>query len=161
VSKYKKVKINQDVISLTRNTHIVGGIFSGILVNELTGNSYIMIGYENSVILIASALIGGILPDIDCKTFGIIKHRGFTHSLLFSIIPLFFYLMNKNLILLGIFVGITSHIILDMFNPMGVALLYPCVNRVSFHFIKVKLNGIGEFLFRVSLLVLIAFLLIK
>ncbi len=105
---------------------------------------------------ISHILIGGIitclLPDIDhprsilgykltlfsfpiWKIFG---HRGFTHSLLAIIV--FLLILNFNKFIKFIFpldfihamiVGYISHILADMFTPIGVPLMWPY--RYKFH----------------------------
>lgn len=102
----------------------------------------------NTIILIASSALGGLLPDIDhpksylgSKVFLIsdllyssVGHRTLTHSLLFAFIIGAAGLYFNPWIGLGIFVGIISHILLDLMTPTGVSFLYPFYKK------RIKLN---------------------
>ena len=82
--------------------------------------------------------VGSLLPDIDKanSTLGrkfkfvslLFKHRTFTHSLLFALITA---LINPYLC-----IGVLSHIFMDMFNPMGVQLLFPFGRNLKFPLIN-------------------------
>ena len=63
-----------------------------------------------------------------------VGHRGITHSLIFAVIPLIlmFFVFENYWIkvgLLGMSVGIFSHLIMDMLTPMGVPLFLPLSRR--------------------------------
>ena len=90
--------------------------------------------------LIASAVVGSILPDIDSstsiicsvipfsgRTFGRLRHRGITHSLVaLSLTTIASYLIFKSFsVSLGFFVGYLSHILSDMMTVKGVELMWP------------------------------------
>lgn len=91
------------------------------------------------------ALIAGIfsvLPDLDTsKSFvgrrlpiisRLLLHRGFTHSLvcLAILYTLILHFLNAKIALYASF-GWGSHIVLDMFNPTGVQLFWPCKKFIS------------------------------
>lgn len=100
-------------------------------------------------ILVAAAVIGSLLPDIDTSTSIIssmlpfrgwplckIRHRGFTHSLLGALFVagLAFWLLQMPNIFIGLVVGYISHILADMVTPSGVQLLWPKRKRFRFGF---------------------------
>lgn len=110
-------------------------------------------------------LFFSILPDLDVVAFyfGIpyshpFGHRGFTHSILFSIlIPLpFLYLFyrNKNLTLISLlilwisfFLSSLSHALLDALTNggLGVCLFYPIsTERFFFSFRPIQVSPIGK-----------------
>ena len=92
-------------------------------------------------IFIGGAVIGGLLPDIDCPTSmlgssikplsEIIKatvgHRTLFHSVLFVFIVGALISIYNVTLGIGLALGIVSHIILDLLTPRtyGVAFLYP------------------------------------
>jgi len=103
-------------------------------VNTLT---HAIIGLAISEALLLSPLlvvIGAVIPDLD-YIIGI-PHRGITHSLIFVILPVLAMLKLKGKrAALALFLGISSHLILDSVNPMGVPLLYPFEEYYSFNLI--------------------------
>lgn len=123
---------------MTGRTHLVGGIVLGIIVARL-----IQLPNDITTLLIwyGSCGLGGLLCDIDHPNSlinkytleipyvltGRMKHRTFTHSILFSVISLIItLLLTQNMVItIGLFVGIWSHLLLDMLNPTGVPYLYP------------------------------------
>ena len=63
-----------------------------------------------------------------------VGHRGITHSLLFLSIPILLMLFAfsnpwLDLAMLGLSVGIFSHLFMDMLNPMGVPLFLPFAKK--------------------------------
>lgn len=148
-------------------THIVGGIAFGYFAFNNIDILNVNINDDKTLLLVSLGLtIGALIPDIDHKNSTIsnkvkpigniiskiFKHRGFTHSILGSIVMtiLFGWLfslvgMNKafNIILIkSIYIGIISHILLDMLTPSGVDLLYPYNRR--YNIASFKMGGIGE-----------------
>ena len=124
-------------------SHIVGGTLLAVgfsVLNIKTGKHIDINGYY----YITSAVFGSLLPDIDhpnsfCGSefkslASALKHRTITHSLFFSVvIGLVGMLFNIN-IGIGLFLGILSHIILDMIdiNSYGVSLFAPMnYNRIG------------------------------
>lgn len=99
----------------------------------MTGKTHITAGIVTSLAIGANApqialiAFGSLLPDVDHagSTFGKavkpiskrLRHRGFTHSILFLIIT--------TIISPYLGMGVLTHILLDLMNPKGVELLYP------------------------------------
>jgi inner membrane protein len=142
---------------MMKNTHILGGIVFGIVVNSGLKSIDIDLRLVNSFFFIGGSILGASLPDLDCKLRGIIKHRSFTHSIMFCMMPFYVFLIYRNWFFAGISTGIISHITLDMLNKSGVSLLYPLKKRISFPMIDVKLNGKLEYAIRVGLIFFIVF----
>lgn len=149
-------------------THIAGGLFLASTLTTATG-IYQPLGCDTSLVLFGIYLfgssLGSILPDIDKRnstisgknvgtkatsliTRLIFTHRGFTHSILCLLIlstlssPLAFAGVYTKALWMGIILGYGSHLILDMLNPTGIALLYPLDNMISFA--KIKTSGLIE-----------------
>lgn len=148
-------------------THIAGGIALGYLAFNNIDILNVNLCDEKTFLLATAGLtLGALLPDIDHPrstitnkvkpigyTFSIVfKHRGFTHSLLGSIIMTFllailFAALNINkaampILLKSIYIGIISHILLDMLTPTGVCILYPSNKRYSIG--GFRIGGFGE-----------------
>lgn len=75
------------------------------------------------------------------------RHRGITHSLvgLVGAVAIMSFIKSKyglNIIIPFSF-GVSSHILLDMFNPEGVELLWPYKRHFRFP-INISTNGFGE-----------------
>ena len=112
-------------------------------------------------------LLGGILPDADFLldwTLGTELHRTFTHSLFFVVFaPLLVYLIfsilkNKESFsfMYALAIGISTHLIMDMFFSWGVPLFWP--NLIHFSYTSIGyfdpatpsfLNGSTESLRRI------------
>lgn len=135
-------------------THIVGGVAIGLLAFNYIEMLNVNISESNSLILATGGLVlGALLPDIDhprsmislkIKPIGFIlsklfKHREYTHSIVGSLsmtflIGILINLLGINndinyLFLKALFIGIASHILLDMLTFHGVALLYPFTKK--------------------------------
>ena len=125
--------------------------------------------------------LGSAFPDIDMrgsyvskkypmlsKYFGKnFRHRGFTHSLLFLLILglscIFLISISQfnivvHCIVFGFYAGYGSHIILDLFNPQGVELFYPC--KINFKLLNIKTNSTGEKIFNGIVNLLISLVII-
>lgn len=129
----------------------------------MTGKTHLTAGLVTALALgvnipqMALIAVGSMLPDIDHagSTFGKmikplsrrLRHRGFTHSLLFLVL--------MTLISPYIGIGILTHIALDLLNPKGVELLYPCKKNLKVPLISkfIKTNGIIENIIFVGLIV--------
>ena len=114
----------------------------------MTGKTHLAAGIVTSLLIGANApqialiAIGSMLPDIDHSgsTFGRkikpisrrIEHRG--------------VLLAMTVISPYIGIGILTHIILDLFNPNGVKLLYPLKIKVKVPIIShfIKTGGVME-----------------
>lgn len=132
-------------------THKLGGLCTGVIASTImtelpiTTDKLIIDG-----IIIGTAVFGSLLPDIDHTNSTIGKqhkilskctnvlfgHRGITHAPLvyFLSFGLIFYFLNtidtllKPFIIAGIFglfLGIMSHLLLDMITKSGIPILYP------------------------------------
>lgn len=98
-----------------------------------------------AMLFVIGGAVGGVLPDMDCSTSYIAKmtkpfstvickierffdksvkdHRGILHDPAFQIACLVLsYFFSPALV--GVFVGCLTHIFLDMYNPLGVPLLF-------------------------------------
>lgn len=136
---------------MTKSTHLAAGVAFAVLCSC----------NAPATVLVC---VGSLLPDIDTasSTFGkkvkivskFFKHRGFTHSLLFALITA--------VISPYLCIGVLSHIIMDMFNPNGVELLFPFCRNLHIPLIsKLFVTGSkGEKVFRILLYILIAFVVI-
>lgn len=148
-------------------THLVGGLLLGTatvgVASGLAGGGEVA---SPELIYMGGAVIGSLFPDIDHKgsyigrrmkiTSGIIsslfKHRGATHSpiimggfvsLLYLLSRAFFPLDIIPILLSGFFVGIISHILLDMITKGGVPLLYPLIDK-KINLTNMKTGSSGE-----------------
>ncbi|OEH92989.1 metal-dependent hydrolase [Bacillus solimangrovi] len=123
------------------HTHLAFGAAAGAVVLH-----YIpQISVEHHLLYSFGILVGSLLPDIDhpnskisnaipvlgkavSKTVG---HRTFFHSLIFIVMLFFLYRTNiSNDFVTGLILGVTSHIIGDMFTVRGVYLFYPIKKSV-------------------------------
>ena len=104
------------------STHVTAGLTAALLMPNL------------NIPAMAALTLGSILPDIDHRDSlvgrhvpilpRLLKHRGVTHSLLFAVLCYGLYPP------LG--VGVLLHLLLDLLNPAGVALLWPW-KKTDFH----------------------------
>lgn len=119
---------------MTAKTHIAGGVLAGIAVTYFTKVDYIY--------LFSGAVAGSLLPDMDTeqswaaqsipwiddvlrmvskgskgkskKVHDTLKHRGLlTHSIFTVILCIYLYYMFSNDFMLGVLVGVISHLCLD------------------------------------------------
>ncbi|MFJ7738360.1 metal-dependent hydrolase [Lysinibacillus sp. NPDC097287] len=122
------------------NTHIVGGITASL--------AFAQISNENPIVLVGAGVVGALLPDI-ChsgskigRTFPVSSrivnklfgHRSFTHSLLFLFLVaiLMDAIVPYRSLIIGILLGMASHLILDMGTKKGVKLFFPIKIAVRF-----------------------------
>ncbi len=87
--------------------------------------------------IIASGFFG-IVSDMD-HTLGL-RHRGFTHSILFAVLAYAVTSMLFPNLALPALVGITTHIFADMLNPEGVELFYP--SRKNYRIAKFRFDSL-------------------
>ena len=135
---------------MNAGTHAIGAIATGTFYLTISSLPITTIYSPEGIVFTASALAGGLLPDI-CQPFSwigrrtgilskligkIFGHRTITHSILFVF---FMYLVVEGIpgiygtaIQAGLLSGIISHILLDMLTTRGVAILYPIKYNVSF-----------------------------
>ena len=142
---------------MIKETHIKGGYILSLLTLSFINDKYL---YEYNIIYkvilifiyIYFSYFGSLFPDLDMrgsyiskrfptlyKKFGSkLKHRGFTHSLIFIyalcyLSDLLVEYSNNNVVFIclcsGFIIGYISHIVLDIITKEGVQLFYPiCVN---------------------------------
>ena len=131
----------------------------------MTGKTHLSCGIATSLFLCGDVVsgillsVGSLLPDIDHKNslFGkalpfipkMIKHRTWTHSLLFLILC---YFINVYLC-----IGCCVHLLLDMMTKRGCHLFYPVNLKFNLPFAKfVKTDGkLEKILFIISILLII------
>lgn len=122
---------------MTGRTHLTLGAAAGLLIAAYTG--------ANPGSCFAAGCLGGLLPDIDhpqsmlsgwipgsglLGVFGV-RHRGFTHSVLFMVllVAAWFAASQRTVIpypyVVAALAGVATHIVSDMLTPQGVNLLYP------------------------------------
>ncbi len=68
-----------------------------------------------------------------------IRHRGFTHSLLFAFLAFLVVSALFPNLSLPVLAGILTHIFADMLNPEGVELFYP--SRKNYRILKLRFNS--------------------
>lgn len=141
---------------MTGKTHFVGGLALGFATYHLFNFDTTLV---NSALWFGACGLGALLPDIDHCHAPISKvlfpiswvirkkwsHRTATHSLLFLIIATLLVLVcTRNIyVIMGIFTGVLSHLMMDMLNPTGVPLFYP-FNKKKYRIAKVRTGGDSE-----------------
>lgn len=154
---------------MTHKTHLVGGV---VLASVIHQHFFTMTEVQFACYY-AGALVGSLLPDIDHPKslisqtvaflhypFRKLGHRKATHSLFAVTIcmGLMYLLFGNNYIGLGLGIGYSSHLLLDMLNPRGVPLLYPFI-KYKYKVGNIHTGEKGEeiiyFLLVVSLLIII------
>lgn len=150
------------------STHLLGGAAAAFGLAAAAGTVAPLpdLSVPQVVASITLCMLGSLLPDIDLSTstlgrrlkpvsvplnklFG---HRGFCHSLLFLFAPLTLAWSLAPSFLwaaVALSVGIASHLILDVFNHAGEALLWPWDKR--FHIIGIEMGSVGERILAVAL----------
>ena len=139
-------------------THKLGGVCSGVIVSSfLLQQPYTVEKLMICGTIIVGSTIGSLWPDIDQKNSTIgkqhkitstivstfCKHRGITHApliyfLLFALllpiaksVPFFTTYIVSGLV--GIFIGIMSHLFLDMITHDGIPLCFPFSRNSIIH----------------------------
>lgn len=135
-------------------THLLGGIFGGLLFLHLA---------ENKIAFFFVCLIASLFPDIDSYNSKLgrngfsrtltafTKHRGFIHSFLFM--GLFYFIIDRFWPTLGLafLIGYSIHLLLDSLTYRGVRLFWPFKFRLRF---RVKSGGLFEGVVFIVLLIL-------
>ncbi|SCI25629.1 metal-dependent hydrolase [Romboutsia sp. Marseille-P6047] len=152
---------------MTKETHTKGGYIFALLSLPLIYNNYILkYNFYYRIILlliyIYFSYFGSLLPDIDMRGSYIskrfpfvykkigkhLKHRGFTHSLLFLSVlyflsDLLLKYTDNNIVFIclcaGIIIGSMSHICLDLLTKEGVELFYPIT--INFSILSIKTSS--------------------
>lgn len=155
---------------MTKETHSKGGYIIGLLLLPYIYNTFLVyynLSYRIVLLFIYGYFthIGALISDIDMrgsyisKRFTIIykifgkrfRHRGFTHSLLFTgLIACIgdFVIISSNddvvftCIFSGLLAGIVSHICLDLITKEGVELFYPV--KINFSILPIKTSSKTE-----------------
>ena len=128
-------------------THLAAGILAG----EITALAYYRASIIPALIVIGTAAIGSLLPDIDhpgsllssstrlsChisnSIAAVTPHRGLTHTPIFAglIIAVLYYFLQQRIsycdpICIGLAVGILSHLVLDTLTERGVMWAWPII----------------------------------
>ena len=155
---------------MTKETHSMGGYVAGLLLLPYMYNTFLIrygMTYRIILLLIYGyfTYFGSLISDIDMKgsyvskRFTItatligkrLRHRGFTHSLLF--VGIIAFIGNKvvassndnivfTCIFSGILSGVISHILLDLITKDGVELFYPI--GVNFSLLPIKTSSRAE-----------------
>lgn len=124
------------MINIDYKAHLTVGIALGIGTVYLSQKANLTI---QPLLLIGGSAIGSLLPDIDhpksylgnkvpiipTLLYTTVGHRSLTHSLLFAAIMGTLLGLIDIPLGIGMFIGIISHILLDMLTPQGVSYLYP------------------------------------
>lgn len=132
-------------------THLLGGITSGLVtaIALESNDSFSTSPIISTSVVMVTAMLGSGIPDIDKSnsTFGrkvkplsfliekFFSHRGFTHSLSFiALLSFIVYLISSRLftnneisifLVLGLSVGMLSHLILDALTKEGIPFFHP------------------------------------
>lgn len=156
---------------MTAKTHILGGLLAGQLA--------IVAGVSDSAAmlpLLAGAAAGALVPDIDHRgskisrssvagrvtsfaVSGVTKHRGVIHTPAFILacgaalgLGAFFTRSGAGpALLLGLLVGMLSHLLLDTLNPTGIMWLWP-LSKKRLRLASIRTNSLGELLVMAALL---------
>lgn len=152
---------------MTAKTHIAAGILTGITFAAV--NHF---GFDKTVTCCVISAAAALSPDIDLLTskagkalkpiafiinkfFGhrTICHAPLTFAIVYFVLRLFFYpyLLYINMA----YVGIISHLFMDMMNSTGIPLFWPIKKR--FHLASIKTNGAFEIFVHGALLCGIAY----
>lgn len=166
-------------------THMAGGLLIGVsslnlVADKLNLNSDIA-SFEG-MIFITGAVIGSLFPDIDHRgsylgrkakitstiTNALFGHRGITHSpIVMGAFVFFLYLLSKLFIVtspfiklwfIGFFLGILSHIFLDMLTKGGVPLLYP-FSKKKISLTNIKTGSVGEKVIMIIIMITCGYLI--
>lgn len=156
---------------MTYRTHIVGGVLASLLVTKAYGQMGVL------DFVIASGVGGfcSMIPDIDHEGSKLgrripkiskalsnhLGHRGLTHAPIIYILA-YVFMRNQGLyisIALGFLVGALSHLLLDMFNSMGVPLFLP-VSKQRFRVARIRTRSKGESIFCKVLMVWLAYVVV-
>ncbi len=125
-------------------THLVFGVLSALLVMPFLSTG-------NKIIFFSLVLVGALLPDIDqpnskisnkvpwlAKPLSVFtRHRGIFHTIFLAIlIPGLIWYFVGHVYGMALFVGYTSHLVIDGFTKAGINFLHP--------FGKLHLSGFIE-----------------
>lgn len=122
-------------------THIAGGIAVGALYLNFGGS------VEHEALFFGSLALGALIPDIDHTGSSIGRkvplldnlvsalfgHRAFTHSLLILFLAFFLFTQTSwpGALEFGIWLGMASHMVLDMLTKQGIKLFWPLKTNIG------------------------------
>ncbi|WP_409300208.1 metal-dependent hydrolase [Peribacillus sp. SCS-155] len=151
-------------------THIVGAVAAGALYLNLGGT------VDQEVLFYGSLAVGSLIPDIDHKGSSIGRkipfldniisavfgHRSFTHSLVFLFLS---FLLFKQTpwpvsVEFGIWLGMFSHMVLDMLTKQGIKFLWPLKLNIGVPG-GIKTGSLAERVFFSALIVCIGYMGIR
>jgi len=144
-------------------THMTGGLVAGLIVSQ-----QLALPLKETAIITTISIFAALIPDIDIPTSkighitrplstminGVFGHRKLFHSFLLygALAGLAIYSFPQYIsFILAVSLGIASHIILDIFTPEGVPVLYPIV-RKNFGIVGIPTGGIMEVGFSAALM---------
>lgn len=169
---------------MTYKTHLAGGTLLGLTSIGVLSAFNMDIGLSNQSILVSCSTIGALIPDIDHRgsflgrrlkltsflASSLFEHRGPTHSpiimsgfmfFLYFLSSLFFTIKGPvTYAFLGTYIGIISHILLDMITKGGVPLLYP-ITKKKFSLTKMKTGSMFENLILGVMITTIGFIVVN
>ena len=132
-------------------THILVGISFFMAVEN-----YFFLAIDGFIIL-TCIVIGSLLPDIDHPSSklgryayplsAVVQHRGFTHSLISSLILPLPAILISTRYYYALVVGYLLHLLADTLNPSGVMWLYPYKKKYSLKLANT--GGLEEVIFSV------------
>lgn len=125
---------------MNAGSHIATGALAGLLLAQTTTTTL-----QDTALLVGITAVAALLPDIDhpgatinrklivTKLVAlIVGHRGITHSIWVVAMIAGLYLHTGLLAMLGVLVGYSVHIVVDMLTSAGVRLFAP-ISRASIH----------------------------
>ena len=146
-------------------THLTAGIIAGMMFTAATNQPESI----SATIIITTGILA-LVPDIDkpSSTIGrriplfsipasLAGHRNLFHAPLLYIAIYTVLLIQFHTYTLWFtagLIGVASHILLDMFNPAGIPLLYPFASK-RFHIANIRSGGIIDWLVGISLFAII------
>lgn len=116
-------------------THLVAGVATGLGAVYLKNKFNLNINELDSALFVVGCGFGSLLPDIDIDNsllgrfipgWLLWEHRTFTHSLLFMLVVgvIGVLLGGPYSLIIGLWIGIMTHLILDAITPMGLPYLF-------------------------------------
>ncbi|QST02969.1 metal-dependent hydrolase (plasmid) [Pontibacillus sp. ALD_SL1] len=139
-------------------THVATSVLGSLALVDVLGG-------DHTLLLYSGVMLGALLPDIDePKSYigqrvpiiphmikKIFKHRGITHSFLMMAAFLIWALIEGHAFLWGLALGVTGHIIGDLFSKTGVPLLW-FFWKSSKKRIRIPIYTTGSFLEQIILM---------
>ena len=116
---------------MLEKTHMPIGLASGFISGIININNPLDTTFINCMVIIFASTLPDI--DIDLNKVINIKHRGFTHSILFGIILSVFIFFIYPSVLPAFLLGFYLHLAADMLTNIGVQLFYPLKKKIGFH----------------------------